>query len=258
MDKDLWDKMTKFTPLSEMIKEELLPNVEKVDDNIWVVRNFISEEDRKTYVDYAESLEEEVWWKKNREWWLGKFILIDDESPLKDLSVKISEKVKSLLQDDIYLGSFGSIHRLTEGHGMFIHTDNPTEVRELTDDNGEHVGETSGHNNYCILAMVVYLNDFNGGEIFFPRLGLDYKASAGDLLLFPGTGREYDHGVRPLLAGPTRYITTGFGYDPKAEKLKKANYVFEDPKTGEFVEVEPGLITNKPEQAENMPHRTNS
>lgn len=255
MEQDLWDKMTKFTPLFKMVKEESLPNVEKIDENIWIVRDFISKEDRQTYIDYAENLDEEEWWKKNRNWWVGKFIVIDESSPLKPLAQKISDKLESYLQEDVYLGAFGSLHRLTEGQGMFIHTDNPTEVRDLHDEHGEKIGETSGHNNYCILAMVVYLNEFNGGELYFPELNIDYKASPGDLVLFPGTGKEYDHGVRTLLAGPNRYITTGFGYDQKAEQLKKAQYVFEDPKTGEFVEVEPDLVNNDPKEAMKLPPR---
>jgi hypothetical protein len=55
---------------------------------------------------------------------------------------------------------------------MFIHTDNPTEPRELKDDDGQVVGSTEGHNNYCILAMVLYHNDFKGGNLFFPNLGI--------------------------------------------------------------------------------------
>jgi hypothetical protein len=255
MEQELWDKMTKFTPLSKMIKEESLPNLEKIEENIWVIKNFISEEDRNRYVEYAENLDEEEWWKKNRNWWVGKFIVVDNSSPLSDLSQKLCDGVESILQEDIHLGAFGSIHRLTEGQGMFIHTDNPTEVRDLNDEHGNKIGETGGHNNYCILAMVVYLNDFNGGELYFPGLNVEYKANAGDLVLFPGTGKEYDHGVRPLKAGPKRYITTGFGYDKGAEALKKAQYVFEDPKTGEFVEVEPDLVNNDPKEAMKLPPR---
>ena len=239
MDKDLWDQMTKFTPLSKMINEALLPNLKKVEDNIWVVKDFIKDTERQMYVDYAESLEEEKWWEKNKNWWLGKFVVIDESSPLKDISQTILNRVKPFLNDNIHLGAFGSLHRIKEGQGMFIHTDNPTEVRDIHDEDGNKVGEGSGYNNYAMLAIVVYLNDFNGGELFFPSLKIDYKAEAGDLVLFPGTGKEYDHGVRPLLPGPTRYVTTGFGYHENAEELKKAQYVFEDTKTGQFLEADP-------------------
>lgn len=239
MDKDLWDQMTKFTPLSKMINEDALPNLNKVEENIWVIKDFIKDAERQAYVDYAESLEESKWWEKNKNWWLGKFVVIDEKSPLKELSQTILNRVKPFLNSSIHLGAFGSLHRITEGQGMFIHTDNPTEVRDIYDEFGNKVGEGSGYNNYAMLAIVVYLNDFNGGELFFPSLGIDYKANAGDLVFFPGTGKEYDHGVRPLLPGPTRYVTTGFGYHKNAESLKQAQYVFEDTKTGKFLESDP-------------------
>lgn len=256
MEKELWDKMTKFTPLTKLTKIENYPDVIKVEENIWVIPNFISKEDRQVYLDYVNSIPEEEWWKQNRNWWVGKYISIENASELQILANKLSDRVKEFLQDDVYLGAFGSIHRLTEGQGMFIHTDNPTETRDLLDENNNKIGSTSGHNNYCILAMVVYLNDFNGAELYFPRLNnFQYKANAGDLVIFPGTGEEYDHGVRELLPGPNRYITTGFGYDMKVESLKKARYVFEDVKTGEQVEVDPNLIVNNPEEAMKMPPR---
>jgi hypothetical protein len=72
-------------------------------------------------------------------------------------------------------------------------------------------------------------------ETFFPNIGFQYKANAGDLLIFPGAGKEYDHGVRPVSSGPIRYIVTGFGYDQKVELLKTMQYVFEDPETGKLL-----------------------
>jgi hypothetical protein len=256
MDQDFWDRMTKFTPLSKLTKLENNPNIKKVEDNIWVLPNFISEEERKVYLDYVDSLSEEEWWKQNRDWWVGKYVSIEKSAELKELSQTLFDRVSEYLSDDLYIGAFGSIHRLIEGQGMFIHTDNPTEVRDLLNEHGEKIGENQGHNNYCILAMVVYLNDFNGGELFFPRLNnFEYKATPGDLVLFPGTGEEYDHGVRTLLPGPNRYITTGFGYDDKVRPLKEARYVFEDPDSGDFVAIDPNLVENDPEEAMKLPPR---
>jgi hypothetical protein len=256
MDKELWDRMTKFTPLTELTKLSNHPNLKKVEDNIWVIPNFISEKERQIYLDYAINLPEEEWWKQNRDWWVGKYISIENSKELKKSSENLFNRVKEILSDDVYLGAFGSIHRLTEGQGMFIHTDNPTEVRDLLNEHGEKIGENKGHNNYCILAMVVYLNDFNGGELYFPRLNnFEYKANAGDLVLFPGTGKEYDHGVRALLPGPNRYITTGFGYDKKVEPLKKLKYVFENIDTGEPEVIDPNFIKNNPEEAMKLPPR---
>jgi hypothetical protein len=190
-----------------------LPNVTKIEENIWVVSNFISAEDRKFCIDYAESLEEDAWWKKDL-WWKGKIIALEKNSPVKTLFEKISKELQKYLLDGVFVGTrpFGALHRLTEGQSMFLHTDNPTKVRDLKDVDENVIGQTSGDKNYLLLAMILYLSDFNGGELHFPRLKIKYKALPGDLVLFSGAGEEYDHEVLPVLPGPHRYITTGFGY----------------------------------------------
>lgn len=58
----------------------------------------------------------------------------------------------------------------------------------------------------CISA-VLYLNDeYEGGSLFFPRLGLSYKPTTGELVLFPS---EYLHAVAPVVSG-VRYCFVGF------------------------------------------------
>jgi len=255
MDEALWKKMTEHTPLDQLLKVENLPEFEKVEENIWVIKNFVSQEILDKYKEFIDSLDEKEWWKKNKDWWVGKYVSLEDHPEIVELSHTVATKVESILSDDVYLGAFGSVHRLTPGQGMFIHTDNPTELRPLYDDNKNEVGVTSGHNNYCILAMVLYLNDFNDGNLYFPEIGIDYHGSAGELAIFPGTGRRYDHGVRPLGEGPNRYITTGFGYDQKVSSLKQAKYVFEDTKTGEYIDIEPSKVENDPDEVMKLPPR---
>ena len=59
-------------------------------------------------------------------------------------------------------------------------------------------------------AAVLYLNDdYTGGELFFPKFDYSFKPAAGSLVLFPGT-EEYEHGVHPVTAGPTRYVIPTF------------------------------------------------
>ncbi len=255
MDKRLWDKMTKYTPINQLLKVDMISDVEKVEENIWVIKNFVSKEILQEYKDYIESIDEKEWWKKNKDWWVGKYIALDDTCSIFPRVTELTKKVESIVNDDVYLGLFGSIHRLTPGQGMFIHTDNPTEKRPLYDENKEQVGSTGGHNNYCILAMVLYLNEFNGGNLYFPELKIDYHGNPGDLVIFPGTGREYDHGVRPLEDGPNRYIMTGFGYDQRVETLKQAKYVFEDVETGKYVDIEPSRVENDPDEVMKLPPR---
>ena len=59
-------------------------------------------------------------------------------------------------------------------------------------------------------ATIIYLNDdYNSGEIFFENLGVALKPKPRDLLFFPGDSK-YEHGVKPVFDGPTRYVIVGF------------------------------------------------
>ena len=59
-------------------------------------------------------------------------------------------------------------------------------------------------------ATIIYLNDdYNSGEIFFENLGVALKPKPRDLLFFPGDSK-YEHGVKPVSYGPTRYVIVGF------------------------------------------------
>jgi hypothetical protein len=253
MEQEFWERMTKATPLTQLTKIKSFDNIIKLEENIWVIKNFASSDIISAYTNFINTVPEEDWWKNNTDWWVGKYI--NNKPEIESAAQTLRDDLKKILADDVYLGAFGSIHRLKENFGMFIHTDNPTEKRDLYNENNEVVGTNPGVNNYAILASVLYLSEFNGGELYFPQLGIEYHGEVGDLIIFPGTGAEYDHGVRKVKAGPIRYITTAFGYDKRVEKLKENKYVFEDLETGEFVDIEPGLIENDPNVTMNMEPR---
>ncbi|VVG70719.1 Fe(II)-dependent oxygenase [Pandoraea apista] len=58
----------------------------------------------------------------------------------------------------------------------------------------------------CVSALLYLNEDYEGGELIFPRLGATHRAKAGELVLFPS---EYLHAVSPVLKG-TRYCFVGF------------------------------------------------
>jgi len=70
-------------------------------------------------------------------------------------------------------------------------------------DNAHPDGSPHGtpHRDY---ASVVYLNDgYEGGEIYFPHLGIERRPARGLMIAFPG-GMEHFHGVREV-RGAARY-----------------------------------------------------
>ena len=59
-------------------------------------------------------------------------------------------------------------------------------------------------------AAIIYINDdYNSGEIFFKNREVVLKPKSKDLLFFAGNN-EYEHGVKPVSDGPTRYVMVGF------------------------------------------------
>ena len=74
------------------------------------------------------------------------------------------------------------------------------------------------------LSVVYFLNDeFEGGELIFPALGLLIKPRAGTLVCFPST-HEYLHGVSPVTAGQRLSLVTWLrvkGY-PTVQELNQS------------------------------------
>jgi hypothetical protein len=95
---------------------------------------------------------------------------------------------------------------------------------EITDDSGYellryHEGECFGlhvdsvvgrHEGFRQLSAVLYLNDdYTGGETYFPRQEIKFKAQAGDLLLFP-SNFCYPHESLPVIKGTKYAVVTWF------------------------------------------------
>ena len=63
-------------------------------------------------------------------------------------------------------------------------------------------------------ATVMYLNDdYAGGEIHFPNLGIEMKPAPRSLIVFPGT-LFFLHGVRPVTRGMRHTIASFLTFDP--------------------------------------------
>jgi hypothetical protein len=206
----------------EMFNYDLIklhPNFTQIEENVWVIKNFISDEICDSLVEYAESQPEEKWWERNkREWWHGKFLFAAENDRIIKTFIDIKEEIAKLFTEDWFLSDMASIHRMQKGEGMFEHSDNPT--------------ESMGRNNFVELSFVLYISDFEGGEIYYPKIPMEYKSEKGDLLIHPGVGR-YFHGVHPVTSDAVRYVTTAFAYDRRVKELRDKGLVYEDVNSGQ-------------------------
>lgn len=105
---------------------------------------------------------------------------------------------------------------------------------DITDDSGYELlryqeGEQFGLHTDAILgraegfrqlSALLYLNDdYTGGETYFPRQSLKFKARAGDLLLFP-SNFCYPHEALPVTKGTKYAVVTWYVAYPKKSESK--------------------------------------
>ena len=87
-----------------------------------------------------------------------------------------------------------------------------------------HEGPDAGTPNafpYYDIASIFYINDdYEGGELYFPRQGIEFKPKARAAYFFPGD-MNFIHGVRPVLNG-CRY-TSPFFWTIREHGIKNEN-----------------------------------
>ena len=184
---------------------------------IFVVEDFLTEDELGTIQSYIDGLSQEDWTKSYTESLfafierqygvktmeeaqaLGHEIQIDEDWVDKnatlpsEVAVSVNERLHDLFLQfpELDLQGVGSIQRQYEGVDLSYHVD-------------------SLSNPAVVFANVIYVNDdFTGGELHFPTIDVTYRPKRGALIVFPSAD-EYLHGVLPVGAGPTRYALPAF------------------------------------------------
>jgi len=65
---------------------------------------------------------------------------------------------------------------------------------------GEEIGRPNDFPWYDIASLFYFNDDYEGGELYFPQHGIEFKPKARAAYFFPGD-RYYAHGVRPVKSG---------------------------------------------------------
>lgn len=120
----------------------------------------------------------------------------DRSMTIKDVDIcnEINERVAPFFGERFFLPVINEVHRQKIGDGMDEHCDGGPARPNL------------------LRSMLFYINDdYEGGELYFPALDLEYKPKAGDFITFPSY-EKYTHGVRHVLSGSDRYVLAGFAW----------------------------------------------
>ena len=147
-------------------------NIEKILDEVYVVHNFLSEE------ELAEVFEE----LNLVDWNIDTMYHYRDAKSLR----KFEDRLTKILDDDtLSFPPFDNVIRRYPTQGMDPHVDRQNYQNLLfeiiVDENFE--GEKV-ENGLMWYAFILYLNDdFTGGEICYPEFGVEYKPKVGDLVI---------------------------------------------------------------------------
>lgn len=167
-------------------------------NDIVVVENFLTDEESDILNNLVRNVEEERWdWKGDHE-----FGELSSDFQKKTLFMKSSEEYRNKympILDAIRERAIVAFHKefpreatvftfldtiiRTFDHGLTLHHD------------GNDLNSRVTH------GFVIYLNDdFDGGEVFYPTLGISIKPIKNSLVIHPGT-IEYLHGVTDVTRG---------------------------------------------------------
>jgi hypothetical protein len=156
------------------------------DTDIFVVENFLTKET----LTYFDEKIKNAKWDLEQQWYPWSFNV---EKIDQDVTDRIINRIQSLFENQYsWMGSH-IIQRIKDGSGMDLHLDK-SDVEEQNNSVG----------------IAIYINDnFDGGEIHYPNLGISYKPVRGSLICHPGSA-EYTHGVNKTI-GNDRYILSSYG-----------------------------------------------
>jgi len=179
-------------------------------DNIVELENFLTTEERERLINFALN---------NKVWDQTETHVDEDGLVLYDADIwkdRVCTYNSLMASDPTILELINSmIARLKIEVDKFFNVDaketGPAIVRwpvgarqEPHADKEFHTGIEQGRANdfpwYDLAGLFYFNDDYEGGELYFPQHGIEFKPKAGAAYFFPGD-RFYTHGVRPVKSG---------------------------------------------------------
>ena len=125
---------------------------------------------------------------------------ISKENILK-IEKLLNDKINSIFVNAKEFTPIRHLRRLAELEDMPVHAD------------GGMPGDKRGS---IVFGLAIYLNDnFTGGELFYPEIGLEIKPKARSLVIHDA---KFKHGVKTVTSG-NRYSITVFVFGDKDTKI---------------------------------------
>jgi hypothetical protein len=165
----------------------------KLHDDVYQITDFLTEEELRQVNLVIDSLTEDMWFPGEKkeiddsDFWYGR-----NYPAVESAFSVINEKLESFLDSYFYCPREIMLSRYTEGDYMKEHRD---EWKHEPD-------------NYIGYGFCVYYNDdYEGGELEYPELGIKIKPPANSVCIHGG---DVLHRSLPVIGDKVRYFSTKF------------------------------------------------
>jgi hypothetical protein len=176
---------------NESVELDSLPFADPA--NIVIKENFISKEHLVKIIDYCHSVNN---WESKSQLGTDSLHTWEKLSSGSNVVFEILQEYVNKVQREVEY-RFG---RFLESTKPGIRKWYPGEYQDVHAD-GETAAGWPGYNYIVDYGSILYLNDdYEGGELFFPKYNIHLKPKPGTLVFFPSTNM-YAHGVTEVTDG---------------------------------------------------------
>jgi hypothetical protein len=157
--------------------------------DIYEIEDFVTVDQQAKILEYCHGLDESDWWHEEQK---GTFFYGKQKfGKLPEFFSDVNKSVQNLFSNLLYVGDV-SLQRVLNNEQMQPHRD--YWIKDL--------------DYYIRYGIVIYYNDdYLGGEIEYPELGIVHKPKARSLVLHGG---NILHQPRKVLDTAPRYFSTAF------------------------------------------------
>lgn len=179
--------------------------INKLYDDVYRIQNFLTQQELLDVNSIIQNTPEEAWFNDQNnkkddilDFWFGKNLYLTQKTVLN----LINEKIKSLLVSYSYYPASMHLQRYKKGDFIKHHAD------QWIPDLPYYIGY-----GFCLY----YNDDYQGGELDYPELGIREKPKSNSLYVHSG---NIVHGSLPVLDDAIRYFSTVFVRGTKESPTK--------------------------------------
>lgn len=156
-----------------------LEGSKKLGTDIYVYENFVSKDECSSIIESIESIPEEKWNGMFNEIGQGFEVAY---VPLPQIAT-INSRLVSMLDEGVNLGYSLAPTRMRKGFVGPHHSDNFDFLKTVEASSQLKDGEEFELAENSLAGLIMYFNDFDGGEIYYSNQNITYTPKAGDLVI---------------------------------------------------------------------------